>query len=346
MTTPSATTPAPLASLSLNNENLPDLFTTADDGAIHSQGWHFAFVWVELVFVSLAAVAELIGRQFAPAIADLLHIHGGPISVAVFTISATELRNGIGGNIIAAFFMIIAILAFFARFWFRRAEFWRKQRALAEAIKSLAWRYVMHGISREAYLEEYGKQRQQSTDLRLPPPQDNATLITDAMEKIHDATPAEQYSVYLKDRLKNQRIWYSKKAKLFRKRTKWLHWDRGIAYGVGLLVVPIVGIFIAGIGSGGFAVVTTIAGGFATWLVSRHYDDLSQSYTIMAHKLLEYETRAANILPESQARGANEQVSWAAFVNEVETFLDGEHQVWLREIAQNRNQEPELPAGA
>jgi hypothetical protein len=135
------------------------------------------------------------------------------------------------------------------------------------------------------------------------------------MTKIHDATPAEQYSVYLKDRLKNQRIWYSKKAKVFRKRTKWLHWDRGIAYGVGLLVVPIVGIFIAGIGSGGFAVVTTIAGGFATWLVSRHYDDLSQSYTIMAHKLLEFE---------------------AAFVNEVESFLDGEHQIWLREIAQKQ----------
>jgi len=337
MTTPSATTPASPASLSLNDKKtLPDLFATADDGAIRSQRWHFAFVWVELVFVSLAAVAELIGRQFAPAIADLLHIHGGPISVAVFTISATELRNWIGGNIVATVFMIIAILAFVARFWFRRAEFWRKQRALAEAIKSLAWRYVMHGISREAYLEEYSKQRQQSTDLRLPPPQDNATLITDAMTKIHDATPEEQYTVYLKDRLRNQRIWYSNKATLFRKRTKWLHWDRGIAYGVGLLVVPIVGIFIAGIGSGGFAVVTTIAGGFATWLVSRHYDDLSQSYTIMAHKLLEFETRAASILPESQARGASQQASWAAFINEVETFLDGEHQVWLREIAQKQ----------
>jgi len=87
---------------------------------------------------------------------------------------------------------------------------------------------------------------------------------------------------------------------------------------------------------GGIAVVTTIAGGFATWLVSRHYDDLSQSYTIMAHKLLEFETRAASILPESQARGASQQASWAAFINEVEAFLDGEHQVWLREIAQKQ----------
>lgn len=67
--------PAPL---SLENEDLPDLFNAADQGAIRSQKWHFRFVRTELIFVSLAAAAELIGRQLAPTIADTLHISVGP----------------------------------------------------------------------------------------------------------------------------------------------------------------------------------------------------------------------------------------------------------------------------
>lgn len=245
-----------------------------------------------------------------------------------FTVGAHDLRNWIAGNVLAALFMVIAILAYVARFWFRRAESWRKRRSLAEAIKGLAWRYTMHVISHEEYLDEYRRQRQQSDKLRLTPPTPDAAEITPRMTELRNATPGEQQQVYLSDRLMNQRVWYGKKAASYQNLTTGLQWARGIAYAAGFVLI-----FVTWVGPSGFAVMTTIAGGFATWLVGKHYDDLFQSYTVMSRKLLDFEARAAKILPESQASGADQQASWAAFVNEVETLLDGEHQDWLREIA-------------
>jgi len=318
-------TGAPEDPLVLNNEYLPFLFKSTDKGAIRSQKVHFAFTWIELVFVSLAAVAEFVGRQYTSAIADLLHISGG-ISVVGINVSAHDFRNWLASNIFAAGFMIIAIIAFAARYWFHRAELWRRQRSLAEATKSLAWRFVMHAISRQAYLDEYDKQRQQADKLRLTPPETNDAVITERMEAIHAASPTEQQRVYTMFRLEDQAVWYAGKARKFIRQSRTLQVARVGVYVVGLVLI------LGGFGTNVFAVITTIAGGLATWLAGRHYDDLSQSYTSMASKLLEYIARAKTVVSEGQSSD-EQQDRLATFVKEVESFLDGEHQIWLREIA-------------
>jgi hypothetical protein len=132
--------------------------------------------------------------------------------------------------------------------------------------------------------------------------------------------------VYTKFRLENQAGWYADKARTFIRKSRTLQWSRIGVYVVGLELI------VGGFGTNVFAVITTIAGGLATWLAGRHYDDLSQSYTSMASKLLEYIERAKTVVSEGQSSD-DQQDRLAIFVNEVESFLDGEHQIWLREIA-------------
>jgi hypothetical protein len=345
MTTPAAPS---ATSLTLKDKkgdkirNYPDLFYAADTGAIRSQNLHFAFARAELICVSLAAAAELFGRLFARNVANILSINFGAIHIAWLNFSGREVSDWFAGNILAAFFMALAILSFVVRSRLHFAEFWHKRRSLAEATKGLAWRYGMRAMSadlqaeaplddatsRKVFLAELDTQKKQAASLRLPVPDTDARDISDNMALLRAAAIAVQRKAYIPDRLEDQRGWYTRKAEQFSGRTKGLQVARGIVYfgGLGLILVN-------GIGPSGFAVMTTIAGGIATWLVGKRYDELSQSYTGMVRKLMGFTDAVPTASSPNQSGSADARSDWATFVDQVESLLDGEHQDWLREIA-------------
>lgn len=340
MTTPAAT-PAP-APLSLTTDaDFPELFHEADEGAKRNQRWHFFFVRSELIFVSLAAVTQVLGRQYAPQIIQLLQLDIGPIDIAGHHFSSSDTTNLVASHALSAVFMLLTIAAFASRFWFHNKKRWHGQRALAEATKGLAWRYSMRAMhddlsaptplndddSRRIFLSELHKQQEQGVNLHLGPAQSGKAEITANMEALRKATQPIQQHAYVTERLLNQQVWYAGKSATFESRTKGLQWARGIAYVVGFVLL-----FITGFGANGFAVATTIAGVFATWLVGKHYDDLSQSYAVMSRKLTQLNDSLATPSPANQGGDAKSATDWAAFVDEVETLLDGEHQEWLRDL--------------
>jgi hypothetical protein len=324
--------------LSLSDEDLPEIYCTADIGAISSQQSHFFFVRFELICIALASVSEVFGNQIAPTVVNLLHLYIGSVDFLGRHYPAAEATSLLASNVIAGIFMALAILMFLLRFSLHRDHRWHGRRALAEATKGLAWRYSMHAMhadlhaqtplsqeaARQAFMKELGHIEQQGYDLRLPAPKKDDVQLTAKMEKLRAASPVIQREAYLEERLKSQQDWYANKAAHYERWTTGLQWARGITYAVG------VGMLIYNpFGPNGLSAMTTIAGAFATWLASRHYDDLSQNFGAMARKLIGLNSVAPDLAEADQA-GASQQTTWSMFANEVETLLDGEHQDWLR----------------
>jgi len=234
--------------------------------------------------------------------------------------------------------MAIAILAYAVRFCSRYHHRWLGQRALAEATKGLAWRYSMHAMhadlnasmpltvdeAHRAFQTELGQIEQQGHDLRLAPPEPEDVELTPKMESLRRASPIAQSEAYIEDRINDQQRWYAGKAINFETWTTRMQLARGAMYVLAALLIV-----FSQIGPNGLAAATTIAGAMATWLAGKRYDDLAQSYGAMARELIGLKNKAPNLVANQNGLD-NQQTTWAAYVNEVETLLDGEHRDWLR----------------
>ena len=331
-------TSAVAVSLTLTDADMPEVFRTADKGAKRSQWWYFFFVRIELIMISLAAFAEVVGRQWGVAIVNLLKLHLGEAQILGNTFTSTEMTSAIATYIIPAAFMLIAVLMLVLRVWLRYDRRWRGRRAVAEAAKGLAWRYSMRAMHADldatapltlaqadaALVKELGELIAQSTSLHLKAPKPGDVQKTQNMSDLRQASDQAQRDAYLKDRLKNQADWYAKKAGRFQSRTTWLQVARFAAYALGVVLI-----FYHGLGTNGLGIMTTVAGAFATWLAGKHYDDLAQSYSGMARQLALLSGTADSIPPTGSAVSGN-SVDWARFVDKVETLMDGEHQDWRR----------------
>lgn len=363
MSTPAVSTSAAVDSLILRDTydkdktDLPEVFRTADRGAMRSQKWYFFFVRAELIAISLAALAQVVGPRFAPDIASALQIHIGGAHVLGSSFTASELTHNVASYILPAFFLAIAVLMFLLRLILPLDRRWRGRRALAEAAKSLAWRYSMRALhedlvakvsldlqqANQAFNAELTKLVKQSRGLHLDPPKPDDVQLTKKMKDLREQDDsALQGAVYMKGRLNNQQGWYSKKANRYQKWTNWLQGARFVAYGIGVVLI-----FYQGLGSNGLGIMTTIAGAFATWLAGKHYDDLSQSYGSMARLLGGLAGEAPNSSPSASAGASGgSDTSWAQFADKVETLMDGEHRVWLRLTGSSDEDWPQLDSSA
>ncbi len=339
MTAPTVPTSTPLTLTLRNKDDFPEVFHTADVGAMRSQMWHFIFVRVELIAISLAAITQVFGQQIAPTIVNLFGWRAGNVTILSHTYPAEEVTTSAARYALPALLMAIAIVAYGLRFCSRYHHRWLGQRALAEATKGLAWRYSMHAMhadlkattpltideAHQAFQTELGQIEQQGHDLRLAPPKPDEVELTQAMESLRLASATIQSASYMEDRLNDQQRWYAGKAIHFETWTTRLQLARG-----GMYVLAALLIVFSQVGPNGLAAATTIAGALATWLAGKRYDDLAQSYGAMARELIGLRNKTPNLAAANQGGDADQQTIWAAYVNEVETLLDGEHRDWLR----------------
>lgn len=319
---------------------LPEIVVAADNGAKWSQRQHFFFVRFELICISLVAIAELFGHQFAPAIIQALHIHFGEVTVLGKQYSGDQVTTLVAGTIPAAFFMLVVVVMYLLRVILRRDRRWRERRALAEGVKSLAWLYGMHAMhddltgavplsleqAHQAFLNELRSIEKERRDLHLAPPVKDAVQITTEMEDLRAASPARQEAAFKAGRVEGQRGWYTRKAKKYARWTLYLQVARGLTYAAGVALIV-----LNPLGFGGLSAVTTIAGAFAAWLAGKHYEDLSQDYGAMARKLGELWLVAPGVEALSQDR-ISAQRAVAAYARKVETLLESEHNKWLSSI--------------
>ncbi len=205
---------------------------------------------------------------------------------------------------------------------------WYQGRAVAESVKSLAWRYAVGGrpfsessptaSSADAALAERIHQVLADFEtIRILPLDGAAHEITDWMGHLRTSSLADRKSAYQSDRIEDQRLWYAKKARY--------NESRSVSWSFALLIVQTLGVVggvLYGTGKINFdmlGLMAAIAAGAVAWLQVKQHNTLSQSYAHAAHELSAIRTLIPTIHSESD---------WARFVDNAETAISREHTAW------------------
>ena len=298
-----------VAAVRLGEENLPALYHDGDTNSLKAQRSFLKYTWWGLAAVVIAAAAG--------------------------TVSFELVRVDIGG-LVATFAFIVAVYMRVLLFKNRPEKIWYDGRAVAESTKTSAWRYAVGGEPFGAKLtaEEADKkfvQRLRDIPLGLDPdsiipvPDSPREDITEGMRQLRQMTLPERKSVYQEGRIKEQRDWYSRKA-------KW-NKDRARNWNIALIVIEVIGVGgalvkatnLLEVGLLGFAGALVAAG--TSWLQTKQHANLAEAYSVAARELSNINTLLPSCTKESD---------WADFVGQAEEAISREHTLWIASRTSSR----------
>src|SRR2546426_11893070 len=177
---------------------MPALYTAMDAVAIKVQQRYLRLLAGDLVCLLLAGVISSV--EGPPESQQIIHV----ATAALFAIS-----------------LILTLVL--AKKSYQRA--WYRARAAAESIKTLAWRYVTgappyplatgYNEVDARLADDLKRILQEAEDVALELAADLATgaQITESMRALRRLGWEQRKAVYLADRVDDQRLWYSRKAK-------------------------------------------------------------------------------------------------------------------------------------
>ncbi len=213
----------------------------------------------------------------------------------------------------------------------RREHVWYTGRAVAESVKTLAWRYMTKSEPYSGALTDEDADGKLATDLgdMLKQCQDIASelggdlgwqpQITESMRVLRRGGTSDRCAAYVENRIDDQRRWYGSKAKSNQKsRDTWLYlmmMAQGLSVVFAIVIVrwPDTGLTLPGFFG---ALATSIWG----WLQLKQHHELSQSYAVAAHEL--------GLISE-RARHVDSDDDLSAFVADSENAISREHTLWL-----------------
>jgi hypothetical protein len=224
--------------------------------------------------------------------------------------------------------------AFVVAVWIQKAKYddrWFQCRALAENVKSLAWRYIM-GVGAEggrqrgdpdrAFIQAVSDLRIRLRDLAsaLAVEASDASLITPWMRASKALSMNERMELFRKHRLLDQIDWYGRKARWNARR------EAGWAAAIYTAEVVAIGAAVWYAFSpwdwNPVGAIATLAAAFVAWSQVKRHSELSKTYRIAADDLRGLDAQFALVTDEREI---------PAFVHQVETAISREHSVWLQQ---------------
>jgi hypothetical protein len=313
----------------LSNSELPSLFGVADKYARLNQYRYFLLLRVELISLALAATSSILSIVFEPAIASFLHIRVSSVRILGIIISGSDATRAAVNTVVPSTFVVLVVIVSTLRYILHLDDRWRQQRALAESIVGLAWRYVAHAlpnelpyasqmgpVGEEAYFQTFQQFIEDSEGAVLPPASRSDFMITARMKELRDDNDLEQARViYIQGRIKDMQNFYESRARRFRRQFVWLRFTFVFTLIIAVCVLPL----------GWLPIFTTCAAALTSWTEARQYEDLVQSNTTLYRRLAELAAQGNSVT----LTGPNGQARWVRFVDQVETLFEGTNRVWL-----------------
>jgi hypothetical protein len=275
----------------------PSLFLAADDRAAGAQASYLKLLRVRLLLLSVAAAAAI------PAVST-----GHVKPFAILSAAAFAAAGAIEAHLLRS----------------HPEVDWYRARAVAESVKTLAWRYMVGGdpvaISLEGADAEFVDRLREIlndlSDLTLPIPTGSGQLTAE-MREARGYSLDRRRELYRQSRILDQMNWYSNKSR--DAATKARFWASG------LLILELIaalggalraaGVFQTNIGG----LAATIAAGIVAWSQARDYGSLSSAYSVAANELSIIEIGLNEHMNEEQ---------WGAFVAQCEEAISREHTLW------------------
>lgn len=285
----------------MTDEEYPALFRCADDASNRMQKSYLLLIKSEYALLILAAIFSM-------------NIFSGATFYAIYAM---------------VFFASIGVLLLRA---VRKPEQdWYKCRALAESIKTLTWRYVMHaapfeessgdivvrGEFRNHLHQIFAENRNTAEKIASDWSADDQ--VTTKMDHLRSLSLEERKSIYEASRVREQRSWYARKAGYNREMAfKWALVGVTAYLTAGLLAIsrirfpewslwPIEPIIV-------------FASSVIGWTQIKRFNELSAAYNVTAHEI-------GLILPKISV--CDDDTKFSEFVNEAELAFSREHTLWV-----------------
>jgi hypothetical protein len=203
-------------------------------------------------------------------------------------------------------------------------------RAVAESVKTSAWRYAMAAEPFIASLPPADvdllfvktlkeiMQDQQSLSFSSNANTDTQPQITDQMRDLRSQTWKERIVIYLRDRVNDQRGWYTKKARASETSESQAFL---LILGTQLLSIIALGAFAvwSNLRINIATVFTATTAALLAWLQVKRYQETSQSYAVTAHEL--------GFIAEA-GKYIQSEDNFSKFVADAENAMSREHTLW------------------
>ena len=285
----------------------PALFTAADATALEGQRWFKRLTWAELGLLALGA-----------GVAPIIVLAGAPERMLAVTA---------GGAFLLA---LIARLVAGAR---RDDHAWFDGRALAETVKSEAWRYVMRvppfaddATADRTFVRHLRSAMRARVSLSAVVDQGEvSSQITPWMRASRRLDFAGRQDLYLRLRLHDQVRWYQRSARRDQRAAR--RWSTlAMAAEAAAIVVAIAAVTSESVARlGVFGLCGSLAAAFtAVNQLGRHAES-ARSYGLAYHELLTIASLAESVATEDEL---------ATIVQDGEGAISREHTMWMAKRAE------------
>ncbi len=271
----------------------------------------------------LSAVKQKLYKRLT--IANLLLLAAGA-ALAILAILIPPISRGLVS--LSAACILAAVVIWLVLGVGRPDNEWFDARSVAESMKTMTWRYLMkadpYGQSisdveaEKLFLAETKQilQQKQKVAAQLECPTGQKEITT-FMREFRAATIENRLALYLEGRVRDQKTWYSDKAKLNRSAARVWFWT---AFGLQLsgLVASSVNI-VAGT-SDLSSLFVTLAALVMTWQQVQQFSYLAHSYGSTAQDFA---------IIESKANGIDTEAHLSTYVEQAELAASREHTLWV-----------------
>ena len=289
----------------LLEKDYPNLYQASDYASKSAQSNYILIVAFDLISMILASALAIYNYQSVNS------------KTSIYVISGVLLLLG----------FVLTIIIITKKF----EDIWYQGRALAESCKTLTWRFITCSElfensmtiqdAKTKFIERTKEFSQEFVELNkvLNAKKLNLPVITDPMLKIRQLSLVDRKAYYIRNRIEDQKTWYSDKAEFNKK--KYNFWFGIILTSQALSIVSIsflisnpksdwnlVGLF------------TTIASSAISWLQLKQHQELKQAYTTASQELNFIVALADQVQTENE---------FSTFVLDSENAISREHTLWL-----------------
>lgn len=291
----------------ITDDSYPGLYRCADAASLKAQRAYLRFHRVYLASLVLGSATSAFTALGTPSVSTWLYT-------------------------VLAIILIVGLLILWAMRARQDDKVWFDGRAIAESVKTVTWRFMMRvkpfhedvhedGTAENRFVSELKEIREARPHLGkyLAAAMDaDGSAISAFMREKRSGSIEDRRGFYISDRVRDQKTWYSRKAKTnLENSAQWFWVIAGLQ--IVIVILAIVQAVSGGLGLNIVPVVTTCVAVFAAWSQMKRHDELAQSYALAAQELEELESVASSQTSED---------AFSQLVEQAENSISREHTMW------------------
>ncbi len=284
----------------IKSSEMPGLYQSADRASLDAQSSYFTGLRWYLVLLICAAF-----------------------------ISYARPNDLIGALLSASLFLITLGILVFIRVK-KPDDIWYNGRAVAESVKTRAWRWMMRAEPYEDHQNIEIVSKQFINDLKAILSQNKSLShslqstdavddpISQPMKDIRTLSVSERLGIYVDQRIQNQVNWYWTKSGFNKRRAQQWFWVSVFLHASAIAMLlyrikdPTFSLPVE--------VVATSAGAVLTWLQAKKHNELNSAYALAAHEIVLIKGESASVCREQQL---------SEYVVNSEAAFSREHTQWV-----------------